>query len=113
MICSNLQRLTGTLGGAPARDQTLGACGGTAFWQGDGMHVLIKLCRLSQFDQHDVIVDGVTIILRVANDDSRSNELLRAVLVTDVVLTQTQLDLLVSVGQWIQKPLEKTHIQSI
>lgn len=87
--------LTGTLGGPPSRDQTLGACRGTAAGQGDGLDVLVKLRWLGEFDQHDVIVDGVTVVVWVADDDSGGDELLGAVLVADVVLAQTQLDVLI------------------
>lgn len=87
-------RLTGALGGSPSRDQTLGACRGTAARERDGLDVLIQLCWLSEFHQHDVIVDGVPVVLWMGDDDGRCDELPGAVLVPDVVLTQMQLNVL-------------------
>lgn len=81
--------LTGAHGVAPARDFAHGASRGTARGQSHGLHVLIDGGRLAQLDQHDVIVNVVGAVVRVADDTRGGDELLFALSDLDVVLTKT------------------------
>lgn len=80
------------LGVAPARDEALGTSRCTRPWQGDGGHSRVDGGGGAQFNQHDVIIDGVGIVLGVADDLGRVNELLIAFNNFNVVLSQTHLD---------------------
>lgn len=82
--------LTGTLGRSPARHKAISTHGGTGCGQCHGLHVLIDLRRLLQLDQHDVIVNGVAVIVWVRNDQLSRDLLLGALAVTHLVVAQNQ-----------------------
>lgn len=89
---------------------------GTAARERDGLDVLIQLCWLSEFHQHDVIVDGVPVVLWMGDDDGRCDELPGAVLVPDVVLTQMQLNVLTPERREQRerdREMEEKHMQTV
>lgn len=79
-------------GVAPSRDQTAGARAGTAGGQGHGADVAVQGGGLAQLDQHDVIVQVAAVVAGVTDDPSRVDELLCALIDSNVVLTKTHLD---------------------
>lgn len=85
--------LTSTGAGiAPSRDQTGGAGTGTARGQGHGFDVAVQGGGLAQLDQHDVVIQVVAVVALVTNDPGRADELLSALIDSNVVLTKAQLD---------------------
>lgn len=79
-------------GVAPAGDEALGAGGRAGAGQGDGGHPAADDRRRGQLDQHDVIVQGPAAVAGVADDLGGVDELLIALLLFDVVLSQPHLD---------------------
>jgi len=77
---------------APSRDQAAGARAGTAGGQGHGADVAGQGGGPAQLDQHDVIVQVAAVVSGVADDLSRADELLCALIESNVVLTKTELD---------------------
>ena len=84
--------LTGAHGVAPARDKTHGASGGAAGGQSHRLHKLVEGGRPAQLDEHDVIVDGVGVVVGVADDTGGADELLGSLRDPDVVLSKTHLN---------------------
>lgn len=100
-ICSLL--LTSRAAGvAPSRDQTAGARAGAAGGQGHGADVAVQGGGLAQLDQHDVIVQVAAAVSGVADDLSGVDELLCALIDSNVVLTKTHLDAATERWKWIQ-----------
>lgn len=90
-ICSIL--LTSRAAGvAPSRDQTAGASAGTAGGQGHDADVAVQFGGPAQLDQHDVIVQVAAVVLGVTDDRGRVDDLLCALIDSNVVLTKTHLD---------------------
>lgn len=83
---------SGAHGVAPAGDEALGAGGRAGAGQGDGGHPAADDRRRGQLDQHDVIVQGLAVVAGVADDLGGVDELLAALLLLDVVLSQPHLD---------------------
>lgn len=79
-------------GVAPSRDQAAGARAGTAGGQGHGADVAVQGGGPAQLDQHDVIVQVAAVVAGVTDDLSGVDELLRALVDSNVVLTETHLD---------------------
>lgn len=79
-------------GVAPSRDQTFGSSTGTAGGQGHGADVAVQAGGFVQLDQHDVIVQVVATVPGVTDDLNRADELLCALVDSNVVLTETHLD---------------------
>lgn len=90
-ICS-LVLTSRAAGVAPSRDQTAGSRSGTAGGQRHGADVAVQGGGLAQLDQHDVIVQVAAAVAGVTDDLSRVDELLCALIDSDVVLTETHLD---------------------
>lgn len=90
-ICS-LVLTSRAAGVAPSRDQTAGSRAGTAGGQGHGADVAVQGGGLAQLDQHDVIVQVAAAVAGVTDDLSRVDELLCALIDSNVVLTETHLD---------------------
>lgn len=84
--------ITGAHGVAPARDSAHSASRGTAGGQRHGLHIAVEGGGLAQLDQHDVIVDGVAVVVRVTDDTGRADELLSVLCDSDVVLSKTHLN---------------------
>lgn len=60
--------------------------------QGHGLDVVVEGGGAAQFDQHDVVVQVVAVVLGVLDQLGRVNPLLGALVHSDVVLTKTDLD---------------------
>lgn len=86
-------RLT-AIGGrvAPSRHQAVLIGHGAARRQGHGLDVAVEGGGAAQFDQHDVVVQVVAVVLRVLDQLGSINPLLGALIRSDVVLTKTHLD---------------------
>ena len=91
MAYSSLLTATST-GVAPSRDQAAGSRAGTAGGQGHGFHVAVEGSGLAQLDQHDVVVQVVAVVPWVADDLGRVDELLSALVGSNVVLAHTHLN---------------------
>ena len=79
-------------GVAPARDEALSASSCTGAGQSHSGHSGIEGHRGSQFDQHDVVVQGPAIEVGMLDDLGRIDKLLIALEDIDVVLSQSHLD---------------------
>lgn len=77
---------------APARDQAGGAGGHTAGRQRNGLDSFVELGWGGQLDEHDVIVQGVGAVARVADDFSRVDKLLCGFSELQVVFPELHLD---------------------
>lgn len=72
----------------PSRDSAHCPIGGTLWWECSGAHVAVESGRLTQFDQHDIAVLCSWVVVRVANELGRHDELFRPLSLPDVVLAQ-------------------------
>lgn len=79
-------------GVSPSRDEALGASSCTGTGQRNGGHASIEGGRGAQLNQHNVIVNGVCIVLGVADDLGGVDELLTTLKDLNVVFSQTHLD---------------------
>lgn len=77
---------------APAGDQAGGAGGCAAGGQRNGLDSTVELGWGGQLDEHDVIVQGVAAVARVADDFSRVDELLGGFGEFQVVFPKLHLD---------------------
>lgn len=77
---------------APSRDQAAGSRASTARGQGHGLHVAVEAGGLAQLDQHDVVIQVAAVVAGVADDLGRVDELLSALIGSNVVLTQAHLN---------------------
>lgn len=84
--------LTATaLGVAPARDETLGTNSCTTCWQRDSGYLIVESGRWVQFNQHDVIIQGLSVVLGMDDDLGCFDELLIALKDLNVVCSQAHL----------------------
>lgn len=79
-------------GVSPSGDQASGSGAGTAGGQGHSSDIAVEGSGLAQLDQHDVIVQVVAVVARMADDLGGVDELLGALIDGNVVLTKTHLD---------------------
>lgn len=79
-------------GVSPSGDQAFGSGAGTAGGQGHDFDVAVEGGGLAQLDQHDVIIQVVAVVARMADDLGGVDKLLGALTDGDVVLTKTHLD---------------------
>lgn len=77
---------------APAGDQAGGASGHAAGGQRNSLDRFVELGWGGQLDEHDVIVQGVGTVARVADDFSRVDKLLRGFSERQVVFSELHLD---------------------
>lgn len=87
-----IQLTSGAAGVAPSRDQTGRSGPATAGGQGDGADVAVELGGAAQLDQHDVVVQVVAVVVGVKDDLARADELLCALVHSNVVLAETHLE---------------------
>lgn len=77
---------------APSRHQTVLISHGAARGKGHSLHVAVEGGRVAQFDQHDVVVQVVAVVIWVPDQHGSINPLLGSIIYSDVVLTKTDLD---------------------
>lgn len=87
-----IQLTSGAAGVAPSGDETGRSGPAAAGGQGDGADVAVELGGAAQLDQHDVVVQVVAVVVGVKDDFAGVDELLRALVHSDVVLAETHLE---------------------
>lgn len=77
---------------APTRHKAVLVSNGAARGQSHSLDIAIEGGRAAQFDQHDVVIQVVAVVLWVLNNLGSINPLLGALIHSNVVLTKTDLD---------------------
>lgn len=93
-MCLRPQTQLTAIGGhvAPARHHAVLVGHGAASGQSHGLDVAVEGGGTAQFDQHDVVVQVVAVVLWVLDHFGTIDPLLSALVHSDVVLAETHLD---------------------